>query len=181
MQKISGGYGHGFTKIDLANAYNQIKLGPESRRKLALSMHHGVLLRNILPFGIFSAPGCFQKIVDDLTSDLSGVTVYSNNLLVSGVDAKDQIKNLERLLERLQSKGHRCSKEKCQFTQLKVEYLGHILSKKLISVAARWMVSVICQFLLTFLHYDRFRDLHSFTPRFWSYFFCIDFSIPSSW
>ena len=48
MQKLSGGYG--FTKIDLANAYNQIKLGPKSRRKLALSTHRGVLLQNVLAF-----------------------------------------------------------------------------------------------------------------------------------
>ena len=29
MHKLGGGYG--FTKIDLANAYNEIKLGPETR------------------------------------------------------------------------------------------------------------------------------------------------------
>ena len=135
MQKLSGGYG--FTKIDLANAYNQIKLGPESRRKLALSTHRGVLLQNVLPFGISSAPGYFQKIMDDLTSDLPGVTVYLGDLLVSGVDAEDHIRNLERLLERLQSKGLRCRKEKCQFAQLEVEYLGHVLSKKGISMGGK--------------------------------------------
>ena len=99
-RRLSGGYG--FTKIDLADAYNQIKLGPESRRRLALSTHRGVLLRNVLPFGISSAPGYFQKIMDDLTSDLPGVTVYLDDLLVSGVDAEDHLRNLEGLLERLQ-------------------------------------------------------------------------------
>ena len=33
MQKLAGGYG--FTKIDLADAYNQIALGPESQKRLA--------------------------------------------------------------------------------------------------------------------------------------------------
>ena len=57
MRKLGGGYG--FTKIDLADAYNQIKLAPESRKQLALSTHCGVLLQNVLPFGISSAPGYF--------------------------------------------------------------------------------------------------------------------------
>nr|KAG5694861.1 hypothetical protein BaRGS_028789 [Batillaria attramentaria] len=37
MQKL--GEGFGYTKIDLADAYNQIKLAPESQRRLALSTH----------------------------------------------------------------------------------------------------------------------------------------------
>lgn len=42
MQKLSGGYG--FTKIDPADAYNQIALGSESQKRLALRTHQGVLL-----------------------------------------------------------------------------------------------------------------------------------------
>ena len=41
MQRLSGGYG--FTKVDLADAYNQIPLRPVSQRRLALSTHTGVL------------------------------------------------------------------------------------------------------------------------------------------
>ena len=58
MQKLSGGYG--FTKMDLADAYNQIPLWPESQKRLALSTNQGVLLQKRLPFGICSAPGYFQ-------------------------------------------------------------------------------------------------------------------------
>ncbi len=54
-QKLSGGCG--FTKIDLADAYNQIPLSEESQKRLALSTHRGVLLQTRLPFGISSAPG----------------------------------------------------------------------------------------------------------------------------
>lgn len=39
------GGGHGFRKVDLADAYNQIQLAPESQQHLALSTHHGVLLQ----------------------------------------------------------------------------------------------------------------------------------------
>ena len=59
MNKLGGGYG--FTKIDLADACNQIKLGPIIRVWLALSAHRGGLLQNVLPYGISSAPGYFQR------------------------------------------------------------------------------------------------------------------------
>ena len=128
MQKLSGGYG--FTKIDLADAYNQIALGPESQKKLALSTHQGVLLQMRLPFGISSAPGYFQEIMDQLTSDLPGVAVYLDDILVSGSTAEEHLTNLKRLFKRLSEKGLRCRFEKCSFAQPYVEYLGHLLSSK---------------------------------------------------
>ena len=89
MQNLSGC--NRLTKIDLANANNPIKLGPKSRQKLALSTHRGVLFQNVLPFGISSAPGYFQKIMDNFTSHLLGVTAYLDDLLVSGLDVEDLI------------------------------------------------------------------------------------------
>lgn len=128
MRKLGGGYG--FSKIDLADAYNQIPLGPRSQRRLALNTHKGVLLQKRLPFGIKSAPGYFQQIMDQLTQDLPGVAVYLDDLLVSGTDSEDHINNLQRLLQRLEEKGLRCRLEKCKFAQPWVEYLGHLLSSE---------------------------------------------------
>ena len=124
MQRLGGGYG--YTKIDLADAYNQIKLAPESQRRLALSTHRGVLLQLSLLFGIKSAPGYFQEIMENLTNNLSGVDL--DDILVSGKDAKDHLENLRGLLQRLNDNGLRCRKEKCTFANPRVEYLGHVLS-----------------------------------------------------
>ena len=126
MQKLGGGFG--YTKIDLADAYNQIKLAPESQRRLALSTHRGVLLQTRLPYGIKSAPGYFQEIMDSLTSDLPGVAVFLDDILVSGEDAEGHLRNLRCLLQRLHDKGLKCRREKCKFAQPSVEYLGHTLS-----------------------------------------------------
>ena len=86
-----------FSKIDLANAYNQICLSPDSQKKLALSTHKGVLLQKRLPFGIKSAPGYFQEIVEQLTQNLRGVSVYFDDILVSGDNAKHHLTNLRAL------------------------------------------------------------------------------------
>ena len=96
MQKLGGGFG--YTKIDLADVYNQIKLTPESQRRLALSTHRGVLLQQRLPFGIKSAPGYFLEIMENQTNDLPGVAVFQDNILVSGQNANSHLSNLMGVL-----------------------------------------------------------------------------------
>ncbi|XP_065060439.1 uncharacterized protein K02A2.6-like [Rhopilema esculentum] len=59
MRRLGGGYG--FTKIDLADAYNQIKLAPESQRRLALSTHKGRDDKNIQD-AIFQEKGALSTI-----------------------------------------------------------------------------------------------------------------------
>ena len=130
MQKLGGGFE--YTKTDLADAYNQIQLAPESQCRISLSTHRGVLLQRRLPFGIKSAPGYFQEIMENLASDLLGVAVIQDDMVVSGQDANDHLGNLKRLLTRLNDKGLNCL-DKCQFAQPSVEYLGHTLSAEGIS------------------------------------------------
>ena len=110
MQRLGGGFG--YTKIDLADAYNQIKLAPESQRRLALSTHCGVLLQQRLPFRIKSAPGYFQEIMETLTSDLPGVAVYLDDMLVSGMDKAEHLSNLKGLFTCLNDKGLRVRRGK---------------------------------------------------------------------
>ncbi|KAL5479671.1 hypothetical protein EMCRGX_G023227 [Ephydatia muelleri] len=102
IRKLGGGYG--FTKVDLADAFNQIKLGPESQKRLAL------------------------KIMDQLTSDLNGVATFIDDILVSGMTASEHLQNLRALLQRLQERGLHCRLEKCSFAQPSIEYLGYTLS-----------------------------------------------------
>ena len=113
MMKLGGGYC--YSKVDLADAYNQIPLSLESSQRLALSTHRGVLLQKRLPFGISSAPGYFQEIMDKLTADLKGVAVYLDDILVSGSSADQHLQNLRRLLQRLQDNvGCRNASLRCQ-------------------------------------------------------------------
>ena len=65
--------------------------------------------------------------MEQLTSDLKGVAVYLDDILVSGKDAQEHLQNLCVLLRRLDEKGLRCRLEKCVFAQPVVEYLGHLL------------------------------------------------------
>ena len=71
--------------------------------------------------------------MNQLTSDLPGVAVYLDDILVSGSTAEDYLNNLKRLLSRLYDNDIRCRLDKCAFAQKNVTHLGHTLSKKCIS------------------------------------------------
>ena len=75
--------------------------------------------------------------MEQLTSDLPVVAVYLDDILVSGANAEEHLQNLKTLFQRLQDKGLRCKKEKCEFAQPSVVYLGHTLSRHGIAKGAK--------------------------------------------
>ena len=80
-----------------------------------------------MPFGITSAPGYFQEIMDQLTSNLDGVAVYLDDILVSSPTPEENLNNLCRVLQGLKESGLQCCLKKYAFSQPTVEYLGHPL------------------------------------------------------
>ena len=127
MRRLDGT--HYFSKVDLADAYVQIELRPERHRCLALSTHREALFQTRLPFGISSATGYFQNVTNQLTSDLYGVAVYLDDILISGKTAEDHPNNLHCLLKRMNDRGLRCRIQKCVFAQDNVTHLGRTISR----------------------------------------------------
>ena len=68
--------------------------------------------------------------MEEITSDLTGVPVYLDDILCSGATAEAHLQNLRQLLERLHDIGLRCRLEKRTFAQPQVVYLGHVLSRE---------------------------------------------------
>lgn len=94
-----------FSKIDLSQAYQRLKLDEESKQFTVINTLWGLFCFNHLPFGISSAPGIFQRAMDSLLSGIPGVIVYIDDILISGVSEDDHLHTLKVVLERLQSAG----------------------------------------------------------------------------
>ena len=65
-----------------------------------------------------------------ITSILKGiphVTVYLDDIVVTGTTEAEHLKNLEMVLQCLQEAGVRLQKEKCVFHTPQIEYLGHLI------------------------------------------------------
>jgi len=93
--------GKTFTKIDLSQAYQQLKLDEESKRYVVINTHKGLFRYTRLPYGISSAPGIFQKAMEGLLQGIPHVTVYLDDILITGETEAEHLKSLEQVLERL--------------------------------------------------------------------------------
>ena len=126
------GGGEKFTKLDMSQAYQQLQLDDESKWYTTINTHKGLFQYNRLPYGISSAPGIFQRNMENLLQNISYVIVRVDDILVSGAKDGDRLKNLEEVFERLPKAGLRLKKGKCVFMEPQVTYLGHRVSKEVI-------------------------------------------------
>lgn len=111
----------------MTNAHNQILLSPESHPLTTINTHRGLFQYNRLCFGIASAPGIFQRAVEDLLRGIPGVCVFFDDILVSGSNAKKHNDNLGEVLRRLQEAGLKLHPTKCSIGVDKVQYLGYTI------------------------------------------------------
>ncbi|KAL0150485.1 hypothetical protein M9458_054302 [Cirrhinus mrigala] len=119
--------GQKFSKIDLNQAYLQMHVEEQSRELLTINTHKGLFQYNRLPFGITSTPSLFQRAMDQILVGLPGVVCYLDDILVTGTDNESHLQNLDATLNRLKEYRLRVRKDKCEFFQSAVEYLGHVI------------------------------------------------------
>ena len=122
---LSGG--QKFSKLDLKHAYQQMMLDSDSRKYVTINTHKGLYCYTRLPFGIASAPAIFQRAMDSILQGIPQVLCYLDDILITGASKEDHLRNLEKVLSRLQEYGIRVNANKCVFMQSSVEYLGHII------------------------------------------------------
>ena len=122
----SGG-GNKFTKLDMSQAYQQLELEESSKKFTTINTHKGLYQYNRLPFGASSAPGIFQRTMENLLQGIPDVVVRIDDILVSGKDELNHLANLEKVLSRLSSAGLRLRLDKYLFMQSSVTYCGYVI------------------------------------------------------
>ncbi|PIO72744.1 integrase core domain protein [Teladorsagia circumcincta] len=123
--KLNGGTV--FTQIDFADAYLQVEVDDASKELLTINTHRGLFSFNRLPFGVKSAPGIFQQIMDSMIAGLDGCAAYLDDVIVTGRTTEEHIANLEALFQRIHEFGFRVRIEKCSFLMPQIRYLGNII------------------------------------------------------
>ena len=85
-----------FTKLDLSQTYQQLKLDTESRKYMIINTHKSLFRYTCFPYGISSTPGIFQKAMESLLQGISHVTMYIDDILIIGETESDHLQSLYR-------------------------------------------------------------------------------------
>ncbi|XP_058826789.1 uncharacterized protein K02A2.6-like [Topomyia yanbarensis] len=126
---VSVAGGERFSKIDLSQAYLQLEVKEEDRALLTLSTHKGLFRPTRLMYGVASAPAIFQRLMEQILLGIPGVTVFIDDIRVTGPDDRSHLQRLDEVLKRLSAHGMRANREKCDFFSDKIEYCGYMIDQ----------------------------------------------------
>ena len=121
--KLAGG--QKFTKLDSLPATKN-----QNSMWLSIPTRGCIVIYTRLPYGISSAPGIFQGVMENLLRGIPGVIIYLDDILVTGHTTQEHLKSLEEVLRRLEEGGLIVKKSKCEFMVPSVQYLGHRINDK---------------------------------------------------
>lgn len=121
--------GKRYTKLDLSQAYLQVPIDEESKRILLVNTSKGLFRYTRLPYGVSSAPGIFQRLMENVLQGIPNVIVYIDDILLTGANEEEHLKTLSLVLDRLEKAGFRARRSKCQFMVQLVSYLGHLIDQ----------------------------------------------------
>lgn len=118
-----------YSKIDLKQCYYQLPLIKEDREKTAFYACDNSYEFNRVPFGLKNAVALCFRVLLSIFNNRDGIILFTDDILVCGVDQKDHDKKLEGMLHLIRANNICLNKKKCLFSQTKINYLGFIFEK----------------------------------------------------
>ena len=68
-----------------------------SKKYVVINTHKGLFHHTRLPYGISSAPGIFQRVMDNLLQGIPGVVGYLDDILISAESESAHLQVLEEV------------------------------------------------------------------------------------
>ncbi|BHF80019.1 hypothetical protein SprV_0702314300 [Sparganum proliferum] len=115
-----------FAKLDLADAYLQIEVAPESRELLTINTHRGLFQYTRLPFDVKTDPALYQQTMNAMLSGIPGTAGYLDDIIIVGRSPAELQDRVCAVLEHVQEYGFRLRADKCQFFLDSVQYLEFV-------------------------------------------------------
>lgn len=119
-----------FAKLDLTEAYSQIELNDEAKRLSIINTTKGLYTVNRLQMGMKNSQAIFQRTMESILSDLKGVLVYHDDILIFAENDDSLEKRLKAVKTRLNEKRVTINKEKSINYADELTYLGFRVSAR---------------------------------------------------
>ena len=89
------------TKLDLVRGYWQIPLTERAKDISTFVTPQGTYRFEVMPYGLKNAPATFQRLMNQLVTDIENCAVYIDDLVVFSDTWEDHLVHLEKVLARL--------------------------------------------------------------------------------
>jgi hypothetical protein len=125
-----------FTKLDLRNGYNNIRIKEGDEWKAAFRTKYGHFEPTVMQFGLSNAPAVFQRFMNNIFRDLLDITVivYLDDILIISNSRVEHVQHVTEVLLRLQKHNLFCNPSKCVFFVTEVTYIGLVVTPEGISM-----------------------------------------------
>jgi len=133
LDKTKGG--KWFTRLNLKNRYNLIRIAHGHEGKTAFHTKKGLFEYTVMPFGLINAPTTFQEMMDTVFKDMEECIWYLDNILIyrGETDAEHQ-RLVEQVLQRCIQHVLAINLSKSKFYVKETIFLGHIINESQIQI-----------------------------------------------
>ena len=121
-----------FSTLDLRQGYWQVENDPETADKTTFITRKGAFKFKVLPFGLSNAPTVFQRLMNMVMQGLTweACFVFLDDIIVISLTFEQHLERLNVVFDRLRSANLKLKPSKCKLFQLKVKFLGSVVSAK---------------------------------------------------
>uniref|UniRef100_A0A0W0GFP5 Putative reverse transcriptase-rnase h-integrase n=1 Tax=Moniliophthora roreri TaxID=221103 RepID=A0A0W0GFP5_MONRR len=126
-----------FTKLDLRNGYNNIRIKDGDQWKAAFKTNRGLFEPTVMFFGLSNSPATFQAFMNDILSDFideGWCVVYMDDILLLLKNQDEHRERTERLMRHLKKHDLFLKPEKCEFDVTEVIFLGMVIRPSYIAM-----------------------------------------------
>ena len=133
-----------FTKIDLKNGYNLVRIAEGHEWKTAFRTRYGLYEYLVMPQGLCNAPATFQRMMDTVFAGMvdNGVIIYLDDILIYSETEEEHMELVKEVLSRLRKYNLCAAIKKSYFHVSEVEFLGYMISPEGISMSERKVESI---------------------------------------
>ena len=134
-----------FTKLDIRQAFNRIRMSPESEELTTFRTRYGSYKCKVLPFGLTNGPATYQRYMNDVLFDYLDdfCTAYLDDILIYSENELDHEEHVKKVLQRLRDAGLQADLKKCEFGVKRTKYLGFIITTDGIEVDPEKVSAVV--------------------------------------
>ena len=136
-----------FTKIDLRQAYHQIRIKEGDKQKAAFRSKEGLYKPLVMQFGLINALVTFQKRISSILEEHLNkfIIVYLNDIIIYLENKKEYKEYIKWVLKRLQEEQMLVAIKKCEFFTKKTDFIGFIIKLGRISIDLKKVKAIVSQ------------------------------------